>query len=57
VKHLSPQAVLKRGYALVYQQGKLVTTAEDLRTGANITTVLADASIGSTVTYINKNDE
>jgi exodeoxyribonuclease VII large subunit len=57
VKHLSPASVLKRGYALVYQQGKLVTSAKDVRVGTSINTMLADATIDSTVTSINKEHE
>ena len=57
VKHLSPASVLKRGYALLYKDGQLVTGGETIQTGDTITTVLADATIGSIVTSINTNHE
>jgi exodeoxyribonuclease VII large subunit len=57
IKHLSPASVLKRGFALVYQEGKLVTSANDIRVGLGITTLLSDATVGSTITFINKEHE
>ena len=49
VKHLSPEAVLKRGYALVYQNGKIVIDPGMIETGSDITTLLANTEIISTV--------
>lgn len=49
VKHLSPEAVLKRGYALVYQNGKIVIDPAKIETGSDITTRLANTEIISTV--------
>ena len=54
VKHLSPQTVLKRGYALVYHDGRIVTDAKNLRQGSGITTVMATGEIHSTITSVNK---
>ena len=49
VKHLSPDAVLKRGYALVYQNGKIVVDPEKIEAGSEIITLLANTEIISTV--------
>ncbi|WP_255155156.1 exodeoxyribonuclease VII large subunit [Ferruginibacter sp. HRS2-29] len=57
VKHLSPSSVLKRGYALLYKDGQLVTKSDDIKSGDTVTTVLADATIGSIVTSIHNNHE
>ncbi len=54
VRHLSPETVLKRGYALVYQEGKIVTDANTIKKGADITTVMANGEIQSIVTAVNK---
>jgi exodeoxyribonuclease VII large subunit len=55
VKHLSPETVLKRGYALVYHDGNIVTDANKLSKGVAITTVMATGDIQSTVTQVNPN--
>lgn len=52
VKHLSPETVMKRGYALVYQDGKIITDVKLLAEGAQIKTILATGEIQSTVTEI-----
>jgi exodeoxyribonuclease VII large subunit len=57
VKHLSPETVLKRGYALVQQAGKIVTDVNELKEGARITTLMATGKFDSTITDVNKNDE
>jgi exodeoxyribonuclease VII large subunit len=54
VKHLSPETVLKRGYALVYHDGKIITDPNTLKKGVGITTVMATGDIESTVTQVNK---
>ena len=54
VKHLSPETVLRRGYALVYQEGKIITDAKKLKKGSEITTMMATGDIQSTVTQVNK---
>jgi exodeoxyribonuclease VII large subunit len=57
VKHLSPESVLKRGYALVYRQGKLVTDVAALKAGEEITTLLATGSIQSTIKDISIHEQ
>lgn len=57
VRHMSPESVLKRGYALVYQNGKLVTDASKIHIGSTMSTILAGTQIRSTVTDKNKIDE
>lgn len=54
VKHLSPETVLKRGYALVYNNGKIVTDARQLTEGDHITAVMATADLQATITKVNK---
>ncbi len=54
VKHLSPETILKRGYALVYHNGKIVTDAGKLAKGDHITTVMATADLQATITKVNK---
>lgn len=54
VKHLSPETVLRRGYALVYQEGKIITDAKKLMKGSEITTMMATGDVRSTVTQVNK---
>ena len=54
VKHLSPETVLKRGYALVYQQGKIVMDVKELKEGSRVTNQMATGNFQSTVTAINK---
>lgn len=49
VRHLSPESVLKRGYALVYQNGKLVTDPKKIDKGSEMSTLLAGTEIISTV--------
>ena len=49
VRHLSPANVLKRGYSLVYQDGKIVKDPKKLRKGSEITNLLYDTEIISTV--------
>ena len=53
VKHLDPQNVLKRGYAIVYEQGKAVTNVTGLRLGTTLTTRLFSGEIETIVTNIN----
>jgi exodeoxyribonuclease VII large subunit len=57
VRHLSPETVLKRGYALVFQEGKIITDVKKIKQGTGISTVMATGEIQSTVTAVNKNDE
>ncbi len=45
----SPQAVLKKGYAYVVSNGKIVTSASQIAQGDHITTVFIDGKIESTV--------
>lgn len=54
VKHLSPETVLKRGYALVYHEGKIVMDVDTLKPGSEVTTQLAAGHFQSTVTGVNK---
>ncbi|MEO7263874.1 MAG: exodeoxyribonuclease VII large subunit [Ferruginibacter sp.] len=50
VKHLDPDEVLRRGYALVLKDGKIIADATSLKPGTEITTRMASADINSTVT-------
>lgn len=54
IKLLSPDHVLKRGYALIYQNGKLITSGKNINKGSELTTVMADSIFKSVVSEINK---
>jgi exodeoxyribonuclease VII large subunit len=49
VRILSPAALLQKGFALVYHEGQLVTSAKSLSTGHEITIQLVDASVKATI--------
>lgn len=50
VKHLAPDEVLKRGYALLMKDGKIIADASTIKPGTEITTRISSADIYSTVT-------
>lgn len=57
IKHLSPSNVLKRGYSLIYQNGRIVKDPSTLQRGAEITNILYDTEITSTVKDKKKSNE
>ena len=57
IRHLSPTNVLKRGYSLIYQNGKIVTDPSKLQRGNEITNLLYDTEIISTVKDKKKSNE
>lgn len=57
VKHLSPANVLKRGYSLLYQYGKIVTDPNSIQKGSEITTLLYNTEIISSVKDKKQNNE
>jgi exodeoxyribonuclease VII large subunit len=50
IRILSPAALLKKGFAMVYHNGQIVTGASSLETGDTITVRLADAAVHATIT-------
>ncbi|RYG37508.1 MAG: hypothetical protein EOO01_30150, partial [Chitinophagaceae bacterium] len=56
VKMMGPERILKRGFALVYQDGKLVKDASTLKLGVITTTQFHNGWVTSEVTGINLND-
>ena len=44
-----PAVILKRGYSLTRQNGRVVKGASDLKKGDRITTVFADGSVESEI--------
>jgi exodeoxyribonuclease VII large subunit len=48
-----PRAVLKRGYAIVRQEARLITSVKSFKMNQNITLELQDGSIGAQVTQLN----
>jgi len=50
IRVLSPAALLKKGFAMVYHNGQLVTGASSLSTGDTIMVQLADAAVHATIT-------
>jgi exodeoxyribonuclease VII large subunit len=53
VRLMSPTALLQKGFALVYHQGKLITNATALQSGEDITVQMVDASVQATIHTIN----
>ena len=54
---LSPANVLKRGYTITMIGGKAVNTINQIREGDRLTTILADGSVESKVSDINKSKQ
>ncbi len=46
---LNPELILKRGYAIVRQEDKIVQSVKQVKSGANISIRLADGEVGATV--------
>ena len=57
IRHLSPANVLKRGYSLIYQNGKIVKDPSTIQRGSEITNLLYDTEIISTVKDKKKSNE
>lgn len=53
---LNPQAALRRGYAVVRQQGRVVRSVSDVQSGAIVQVQLADSSFAAQVTDTQLND-
>lgn len=56
VRILSPAALLQKGFALVYHEGQLITHAQSLTTGQEITVQMVDASVKATIQSKTTND-
>jgi exodeoxyribonuclease VII large subunit len=56
VKMMSPQNILKKGFALVSVDGKIVKDAKGIKTGDHINISMADAKLTTEVTSKTKND-
>jgi exodeoxyribonuclease VII large subunit len=52
-KLMSPANILKRGFAIVYQDGHIINNAQSLQPGSHISVVLQDASLEATITAKN----
>jgi exodeoxyribonuclease VII large subunit len=52
-KLMSPANILKRGFAMIYQDGKVISNATSLQPGSHIKVVLHDASLEATITTKN----
>lgn len=50
VKLLSPENVLKRGYAIVFMGDKIIKNAAEVKPGESITTIFQDSELISTIT-------
>lgn len=50
VKLLSPENVLKRGYAIIFMGDKIIKNAADVKPGESITTIFQDSELISTIT-------
>jgi exodeoxyribonuclease VII large subunit len=51
---MSPANILKRGFALVYQDGKVTASPGGITQGSNIQVLLSNAMINATVTEKNE---
>ena len=51
---LSPLAVLSRGYTAVYSDGKVVKSADSVKSGDNLRLVISDGEINARVSSVNK---
>jgi len=51
---MSPASILKRGFALVYQDGKVTANPDTIKPGSNIQVVLTGATLNATVTEKNE---
>lgn len=49
IELVSPQHILKKGYSITIKNGKVVKSAEELNAGDELTSLLADGEIKSTV--------
>lgn len=56
-KLMSPANILKRGFAIVYQDGQIISNAKSLQPGSHITLELPDASLEATITAKNTTHE
>jgi exodeoxyribonuclease VII large subunit len=56
VVQLSPQSILKRGFAMAEQDGRIVLNAEQINIDLPLITRLAQASISSTIIKIEKDE-
>lgn len=54
VRTLDPASTLKRGFAIVESDGKMITGVEGLQTGMRITTRLSNGTLDSTIDHINE---
>jgi exodeoxyribonuclease VII large subunit len=54
---MSPANILKRGFAMVYHNGHIISNATSLQPGSNIRVVLHDASLEATITAKNTTHE
>ncbi|MBU2465244.1 MAG: hypothetical protein KJ615_02790, partial [Bacteroidetes bacterium] len=57
IQLLDPQQILKRGFSLSFQDGKLLQSAAQANAGSTLQTVLKDGTLISTITSIKKANE
>ena len=55
-KLMSPEALLKKGFALVYHKGKITGNPDGLSAGDEITVLLSDTELHSVITTKNKSN-
>ncbi|PSL44821.1 exodeoxyribonuclease VII large subunit [Chitinophaga niastensis] len=56
-KLMSPANILKRGFAIIYQDGHIISNAQSLQPGSHIKVVLQDAELEATITTKNNTHE
>lgn len=57
LKNLSPQTILKKGFAIVMQNNKIITKPEEIKLNSEIQTLLREQIIHSTVTKKTKDEK
>lgn len=55
-KMISPENILKKGFAIVYHKGKIISNPENISVGNEITVLLSETEINSTVKSKRKSD-
>jgi exodeoxyribonuclease VII large subunit len=57
VKNLHPTTILKKGFAIIRSNNKIITDPKDIKTNSELQTILKNETIHSTVTKKSKNEK
>ena len=56
LKGVSPFEVMKKGYALVFQQGRAISSVKDVKLDSSLTIMLKDGSLSTVIQKKDTND-